>query len=171
MCGIFGIISSASVKKKDLKTLVYHSRQRGRDSSGLMFHKNSTYHVHRADYDLQKLLKRQKPYNSCLVVGHSRLITNGLGDNQPVVRNGICVLHNGIIVNDEEIWGKIGVARQFCIDSEVIAAITMLHIGAGGELADLPNKILSLCQGVVACSIVIPKLGKILLSEGYIDLP
>ena len=86
------------------------------------------YKVYRADYDVKKLLKKIKPFGSNFVLGHSRLITNGLSDNQPVVRNGICVLHNGIIVNDEEIWKKISIERQFRIDTEVIAAITLEHL-------------------------------------------
>ena len=37
MCGIFGVISDSIVKTKNLKTLVNHSTQRGKDSSGLIF--------------------------------------------------------------------------------------------------------------------------------------
>jgi glutamine---fructose-6-phosphate transaminase (isomerizing) len=163
MCGIFGLISQTYINKDDLKTLVHHSRQRGRDSSGFVFYKNSAYEVYRADYDVKKLLKKRKPYESNVILGHSRLITNGLSDNQPVVRNGICVLHNGIIVNDEDVWKTIKVDRQFCIDTEIIAAITWEHINKGGLLTDLPEKILALCKGVVATAIAIPILGKIIL--------
>ena len=42
------------------------------------------------------------------VLGHSCLITNGLGDNQPLVRDGVVMLHNCIVVNDEALWGEIG---------------------------------------------------------------
>lgn len=163
MCGIFGLISQSFINKDDLKILVHHSRQRGRDSSGFFIHKNSGYEVYRADYDVKKLLKKLKPYDSNVVLGHSRLITNGLSDNQPVVRNGICVLHNGIIINDEEVWKDIKIDRQFCIDTEVIAAITWDHIDKGDSLEDLPKRILSLCKGVVASAIAIPSLGKIIL--------
>ena len=163
MCGIFGLISSSFVKKDDLKILVHHSRQRGRDSSGLIFFENSAYKVHRADYDLQKLLKKLTLYDSNLVLGHSRLITNGLGDNQPVVRDGVCVIHNGIIVNDEEVWNNIKTARQLQIDTEVIAAITFEYLDKNEDLSDLPGKILSMCRGVVACAIAIPRLGKLVL--------
>ena len=40
MCGIFGIISQDVVSKEKLDILVDHSRQRGKDSSGLIYFKD-----------------------------------------------------------------------------------------------------------------------------------
>ncbi|MDZ4076336.1 MAG: glucosamine 6-phosphate synthetase [Hylemonella sp.] len=140
-----------------------HSQQRGRDSSGLVTHVDDAYHVYRADYPITRLLKEVRPQVSHLVLGHSRLITNGLADNQPVVRDGVAVLHNGIVVNDEAIWAEIGKTRAQQIDTEVIAAIAAVHLEAGGELAQLPARILGLCRGVVACALILPKLGKLCL--------
>lgn len=92
------------------------------------------------------------------------MITNGLSDNQPVVRGGICVIHNGIIVNDAEVWNHIKPTRALEIDSEVIAAIAEQHLDeSGDDLDGLAQKVLNLCVGVVACAIVIPRLGKALL--------
>ena len=104
MCGIFGVISSSPVLKDDLGVLVKHAQQRGRDSSGLVTLVKSRYQIYRADYPISRLLSEVQLQTSNLVLGHSRLITNGLGDNQPVVRDDIAVLHNGIVVNDEAIW-------------------------------------------------------------------
>ncbi|MGB3290151.1 MAG: glucosamine 6-phosphate synthetase [Burkholderiaceae bacterium] len=163
MCGIFGLIGNASVDKKDLETLVQHARQRGRDSSGLMHYDQGKYYANRADYDIVKLLKKARPYSSSVILGHSRLITNGLGDNQPVVRNDVCVFHNGIIVNDAEIWKQISSVRKLQIDSEVIAAIAEEHLVQGNDLAALPKRILALCKGVVACALILPRKGKLLL--------
>ena len=163
MCGIFGQVSSTSVIKNNLRILVKHSEQRGKDSSGLVCYKDSIYRVYRADYEIEKLLKKIKPSKSQIVLGHSRLITNGLADNQPVVRDNICAVHNGIIVNEEEVWKKLKIERKFKIDSELIVAIALEHFAKNGRLMELPKKILSLCKGVIACAIVIPKLGKILL--------
>lgn len=128
MCGIFGVIAPKIIEKKELKLLVKHSQQRGKDSSGLIFLKNDQYHIYRADYSIDKLLNKIKPYNTSIVLGHSRLITNGLADNQPVIREDVFVLHNGIIVNDEEIWRDLKVERKYQIDSEVIAGIALEHL-------------------------------------------
>lgn len=163
MCGIFGIVSTETINKKDFRTLVKHSQQRGKDSSGLIFDRDNEYRAYRADYPITKLVKEVKPYSSQIVLGHSRLITNGLSDNQPVIRDGICVLHNGIIVNDAEIWAKINKERELKIDTEVIAAITSHYIDKGENLNILDKKIVELCKGVVACAIVIPNKGKLIL--------
>jgi hypothetical protein len=164
MCGIFGIISKTRVDKNNLLFLALHARQRGRDSSGLIYQKNSIYQINRADYDIKKLISEVKPFESPFVFGHSRLITNGLLDNQPVVRDDVCVIHNGIIVNDLDIWGEIKSERKLEIDSEVIAAIAAQHLeDPNGNLEELPAKVLKLCIGVVACAIILPKLGKAVL--------
>lgn len=119
MCGIFGQISKTKINKKNLDKLVKHSEQRGIDSSGLVYLKDEQYKIARADYNIEKLLDKVKPYSFKIVLGHSRLITNGLGDNQPVVRDNICAIHNGIIVNEKEVWGKLTVKRKYQIDSKL----------------------------------------------------
>ncbi|MDH5032038.1 MULTISPECIES: glucosamine 6-phosphate synthetase [Chryseobacterium] len=164
MCGIFGVVSNTSINRQKFQTLVKHSEQRGVDSSGLIYYQNNQYKVNRADYSIEKLLNKVKPYNNNIVLGHSRLITNGLGDNQPVIRGNICAIHNGIIVNEEEVWSKLSVSRQLKIDSEAIVAIAeeFLH-NSDNKIEDLPKKILSLCQGVIACALALPEKGKLLL--------
>jgi len=163
MCGIFGQVSKERINKDKLNKLVKHSEQRGVDSSGLIYYENSRYKIERADYNIEKLLNKVKPYNSQIVLGHSRLITNGLGDNQPVVRDNICAIHNGIIVNEKDVWKSIGGERKFQIDSEAIVAIASEHLEKGGEVSDIPTKVLSLCRGVIACALVIPDKGKVIL--------
>ena len=164
MCGIFGVVSSSnSQNKTKIKQLVKHSKQRGVDSSGLIHLEKSVYKVNRADYDVEKLLTKTKPFNSNVLLGHSRLITNGLSDNQPVVREGIAIIHNGIILNEKEIWDKIKTPRKLKIDSEVIVAIAEQHLKSNGKLEEIPNKILSLCEGVVSCAMLLPNYGKLIL--------
>jgi len=163
MCGIFGQVSKTKIDKENLYKIVKHSEQRGVDSSGLIQYQNEIYKIDRADYNIEKLLYKIQPYNSSIVLGHSRLITNGLGDNQPVVYNNICVIHNGIIVNEKEVWKKLAIKRKLKIDSEVIAAIAFKHLKDGGDILDIPSEVLSLCRGVVACALMIPEKGKLIL--------
>lgn len=163
MCGIFGAISNSTIDKSKFKQLVKHSKQRGSDSSGLIYFQGTSYKINRADYNVEKLLNKVKPYEHKVVLGHSRLITNGLGDNQPVVRGNIAVIHNGIIVNEEEIWDKLKILRYFKIDSEAIVAIAEEHLSYNRPVDDLPSYILSLCKGVVACALVLSEYGKLLL--------
>ena len=163
MCGIFGVISNDNLGKQKLEKLVNHSKQRGKDSSGLIFIDNDTYQINRADYDIDKLLSKVKPFKSAIVLGHSRLITNGLGDNQPVVRGKIAAIHNGIIVNEDEVWQKLTAKRLFKIDSELIVAIAEEHLSQNKPIEEIPHVILSLCKGVIACVVVLPEHGKLLL--------
>lgn len=163
MCGIFGLISKKNIDNGHLSKLAQLARQRGRDSSGLLFYDDGAYLVKRADYDVKKLLRKVEKIHSNFVMGHSRLITNGLSDNQPVVRDGISVIHNGIIVNDEEVWNNINVKRKFQIDSEVIIGLTIEHMNKGRDLVELPEAILTQCKGTISCALLIPSLGKLLL--------
>ena len=163
MCGIFGQISKNTVNKKNLLMLAKHSKQRGTDSSGLIHLQNSSYEVNRAGEDIQKLLEKVEPYNSNVVLGHSRLITNGLADNQPVVKDNLCVFHNGIVTNEKEIWKNLNEKKELDIDTEVIAAITIDHFNSGGNILDVTTKILNLCKGIVACALLVPKIGKLVL--------
>lgn len=163
MCGIFGILANENVRNSDLRHLALHARQRGRDSSGLIYFDDKSYKVRRADYDIKNLLGKHRTPHTKYIMGHSRLITNGSSNNQPVVRDGLLLIHNGIVVNDQEIWNSLEIERNFEIDSEVILGITLQHLECSGELTNLPKKILSICQGTVSAALVIPKLGKLLL--------
>ncbi len=163
MCGIFGAVSNSNIDENKFKKLVKHSKQRGKDSSGLIYYTDNVYKINRADYDVEKLLNKVKPYKYKVVLGHSRLITNGLADNQPVVRGNISAIHNGIIVNEEEIWSKLKGKRHLEIDSEAIVAIAEEHLANNGKVEDLPSQILGLCKGVIACALVLPEYGKLVL--------
>jgi hypothetical protein len=163
MCGIFGIVSSTSFDSDGLRELVTHAQQRGRDSSGLFMLDAGACKVYRADYRITKLLDEVRPKSGSVVMGHSRLITNGLADNQPVVRDGICVLHNGIVVNEDEAWKKAARPRQLQIDTEVIAAIAATGLAKGLSLAEAANEVLQTCVGVIACALAVPSRGELCL--------
>lgn len=163
MCGIFGIISSGSFDRRGLRAIARHAQQRGKDSSGLFIIDGGNCRVYRADYRVARLLDEVDPRSGSLVMGHSRLITNGLLDNQPVVREGICVLHNGIIVNEDAAWQKAARQRELQIDSEVIAAIVASGLEMGNSLEEAAREVLRTCVGVVACALAIPGRGELCL--------
>ena len=163
MCGIFGIVSNSPINREELSLLAQHSEQRGKDSSGLFISIKDGYDLHRANIAITDLLKHLNTPSVGLVMGHSRLITNGLADNQPVYRDGVCVIHNGIVVNDSALWSQVDACRHQEIDTEIIAAITADHLEKGGRVADVAARVLGLCKGVVACALALPKMGKLCL--------
>lgn len=162
MCGIFGYIGKDELDSASAKFLVKHAQQRGRDSSGMIIRGAEAYGAYRADYPIGWLLKRIPPLGN-LFFGHSRLVTNGTGDNQPVSREQVIVLHNGIVVNHESIWPVLGKTPDLEIDTEVIPAIIASHLADGGSVETAAARVLSLTEGVVACAALIPRLGKLLL--------
>jgi len=162
MCGIFGAISKNRVNKNNLNTLALHARQRGKDSSGIIFQQNNSYFVKRASYDIKKLLNEQQSFDTKIVMGHSRLITDGLNDNQPVIRGDVCAIHNGIIVNKDKIWKDLDLTPTLQIDTEVINGIVISHLNQNGKITDIANEVLSRCKGTISCILLLAKKGKII---------
>jgi glucosamine--fructose-6-phosphate aminotransferase (isomerizing) len=163
MCGIFGIVSNKQISNDHLKFLATRSERRGKDSSGLFFCVDKNYHLHRANKPISSLLIEAQPKPLGFIMGHSRLITNGLSDNQPVYRESSCVVHNGIVVNCQALWSEINKTQSQEIDTEIIAAIAVDFLEKGGKADEVPEEVLRLCKGVVACAISFPKLGKLCL--------
>ncbi|MDN5843872.1 MAG: hypothetical protein L0H54_10555 [Alcaligenaceae bacterium] len=156
-------MGTGSLAEQDLRCLVEHAQQRGKDSSGLMRLDGQHYRVDRADFGVMRLWQQQGRPCGPVIFGHSRLVTNGQADNQPVVRDGVCVFHNGIIVNADAVWPALNQPRHLQIDTEVIAALTAQHLKEGLSLEELPVRVLAACVGVVACALVLPRLGKLCL--------
>jgi glucosamine 6-phosphate synthetase-like amidotransferase/phosphosugar isomerase protein len=117
----------------------------------------------KGDVAVEKLFPAAKIRSTCIAVGHSRLITNGMDDNQPVVLGGVVVLHNGIVVNHEELWSSLESRRQLSIDTEVIAAIADAYLQQHRTLDGVGAEILKQCLGSVSCAIVAPDTGEIAL--------
>ena len=103
MPGIFGEISNKKADEKNLRSIAMHSRQRGKNSSSIVYNNENYYRITRSDYDIAKVLSKEKWSDSCLVMGQSSPISDGLLNNQPVVNDGIFVIHDGIIINGKEI--------------------------------------------------------------------
>ncbi len=149
MCGIFGIILkpgtlySADSVKGSLKKIALFSESRGKDSSGIAFRNVSLNEIGviKGDIPVSELIKNELYFkhldstfhayekgNGFSVFGHARLVTNGSQlhevNNQPVIKDGMLVIHNGIIVNVDELWEKHpALTREYSIDTEIIPAL------------------------------------------------
>jgi glucosamine--fructose-6-phosphate aminotransferase (isomerizing) len=163
MCGIFGIVSNDYADWARLRVLALLSERRGRDSSGLLFFSGGTYRVERADYRINRLLKKTGEVSSPIIIGHTRLITNGQADNQPVVRSGLAIVHNGIITNDADYWATSRKQRRLSIDTEAIVGVAETLLDEDKPLDELYEVVRSSCKGSFSCAIVIPRLGKLVL--------
>src|SRR3989338_7903132 len=121
MCGIFGFIGSITdqnvhVWKKLGDHLFTLSESRGSEASGFASINKESLIVYKNALRASKLIT-SVPYQSIWkknksyplgILGHTRLVTNGKqwanDNNQPVVKDGIVCIHNGIVVNDTELW-------------------------------------------------------------------
>ena len=154
MCGIFGIITkeesgySNKFLKKSIKTLAKLSETRGKDSSGLCIlnHKENSFDIVKGPIPSNQLLKRAKVKETIdsvfskendnklkLAFGHARLVTNGTqledANNQPVMKNDIICVHNGIIVNVDELWeNHPSLVRENEIDTEILPALIRMEL-------------------------------------------
>ena len=133
------------------------------DSSGLCFIEKSEFKIVKADFRLKKLLKNQKVSPTRLIAGHSRLVTNGMEDNQPVVSENVVVLHNGIIVNQEALWETIKRKKTLEIDTEILNALVETFLETDDDLDKLSKLLISKCRGVVAAAVFLPQKGKLIL--------
>ena len=163
VCGIFGIVAESRIDEAVLKRLARYAEQRGRDSSGLLVHRTLDYDIYRAEMTIDRLFGQVDVAQSDFVVGHSRLMTNGSSDNQPIYRDGVCVIHNGIVVNDQSLWSDLPKDRCQESDSEVIAAIVSSQIDQGKTMEEAGLRTLELCKGTVSAAIAVPSLGKLML--------
>jgi len=157
MCGIFGLVAAGGSKmdpagyRNLLGRLFLQSESRGKEAAGAAFCSGDRIDVVRAAVPASELLKRSdyqdmlqralasldvQPRRPLAAIGHARLVTNGLqgidANNQPVVKGDIVCVHNGIIVNEAQLWqSHPTLQRQTNVDTEVLAAILHDQLGAG----------------------------------------
>lgn len=183
MCGIFGFIVDKGARfepdfyRNSLTTLARLSESRGKDSSGLVFRNEADrqLQVLKGAVPLNYLLGRTevaRQFDSMLagpsdrdaghahvfaVMGHSRLVTNGShqsdDNNQPVVKDGIVGIHNGIIVNEDELWSRRqGMKREYQIDTEVMLALVKQYLNEGEGVAAAVSRTVTDIFGTVAAA-------------------
>jgi glutamine---fructose-6-phosphate transaminase (isomerizing) len=164
MCGIFGIIGS-NVSTKEIAKLALSSERRGRDSSGLTLVADSEIQIFKTDDKIHSLLPnidKSQSYN--IIFGHTRLITTGVSDNQPVVDDDddVIVVHNGIIINTDEMISNSGLSSKLQIDTESI----LLHFKSNItnlDLEEVCSNLLALAVGTMSICVFLPKLNKLVL--------
>lgn len=190
MCGIFGVITKAESSysnkflKKSLNTLAKLSETRGKDSSGLCTLNNSdnSFHIVKGPIPANKLLKRDKVKNDIdqlfskknnnhtkLAFGHARLVTNGTqledANNQPVLKDGIICIHNGIVVNADELWEKNpNLNRQNEIDTEILPSLIREELKSKSSLDFAIKNTINKVFGTASVALAFNDLNKFALA-------
>jgi predicted glutamine amidotransferase len=174
MCGIFGILVSKnseftpSLLESAVNNLFKLSESRGKEAAGIAVRSNGSISVYKDNLPASKLVK-MPGYSSSLnkkgnesnndsfsAIGHCRLVTNGDCDdnrnNQPVVKNGHVLVHNGIITNIDLLKDKYrnNVKFEYKIDTEAIPAILDYYIDAGDGIVTALCRVFDEIQGTAS---------------------
>lgn len=190
MCGIFGIFktrdvsSSASQFRTAVNKLFELSESRGKEAAGLAMLNDTSIQIYKQPISASQMIK-QKHYTNLFnelengnteklptfsAIGHSRLVTNGTEDehdnNQPVYANGVAGVHNGIIVNDTQLWDKYSdMVRKYEVDTEVIfSLIGYLYQNLGLSPVEAVRRLFNEIEGAASIATFFDNLNNIILA-------
>jgi glutamine---fructose-6-phosphate transaminase (isomerizing) len=188
MCGIFGLIAAEGSGRRSaeirdfLQTLARLSMSRGKDSSGIAFMHSHAIAVLKGDVRITKLI-RSAEYKQLLgealmayektgafaAMGHARLVTNGSQldheNNQPVIKDSLVCIHNGIIVNDAEIWQENRhLERNYRIDTESLLALVADSIRETGSISGSLGKAFATITGTASVAVMHEKSSAVTLA-------
>ncbi len=194
MCGIFGVVFgkdpalSAEFAGRVMEKLYRFSQTRGSEAAGLTVFNGDTIDVLKQAGNVDRFLEseafarlmkratelfeRNKAGNSPIglaMTGHTRLVTNGFqsneDNNQPVIANGTVGVHNGIIVNDAELWNQMrSVTRRSDVDTEVLVNLLRKHFDEKDDLAWATQQAYRDIRGAASIAFVFDKLDDLLLA-------
>jgi len=192
MCGIFGVIvkKESKYKSKFLKNVLLKlailSEARGKDSSGICFRNDekAQFNILKATGPISDLIKDEafkklinlnlESYNNrdasnFISFGHSRLVTNGSqlqeNNNQPVIKDDIIAIHNGIITNVSELWEKYPeLKRVYDIDTEILLSMVNYNLINGETIESAINIVLKELKGTVSTALFFNRRDQVLLS-------
>jgi glucosamine 6-phosphate synthetase-like amidotransferase/phosphosugar isomerase protein len=134
MCGIAGysLSSDCSVDRTlAAQALLAGIAERGADAVGYAYRNGGGVHVHKQRSGASKLLDRiEIPQHASKVLLHVRDYTKGhpmiAANNHPIRHGSVVGVHNGIILNDDEIFAAHDFDRAepgMTVDSEAIFAL------------------------------------------------
>src|SRR5829696_4864538 len=149
MCGIAGYSvsgNSAVDRRLAAQALLAGIAERGADAVGYAWRDGSAAaHVHKQRGGAAGLLDRiDMAAGATEVLVHVRDYTKGHptieANNHPIRHGAVVGVHNGIIVNDEEVFARYGFARahpEMTVDSEAIFALAEHAQGSPEALEEL----------------------------------
>lgn len=200
MCGILGYCSfgnsdlEESAHRVVFERLFMLSQSRGSESSGwharlptvekswtvkaalsatdLIRHSESKRHFGQFDAAAFPPNKATLPFS---ILGHSRLVTNGASDNaannQPVRYRHTTIIHNGIIVNANDLWeDHPGLRRTAEVDTEILAALMDAQLEEHGDLITAARHVFGAIKGTASIAALVDGFPYMLLGTNTGDL-
>ncbi len=186
MCGIFGITTNQSHWVSPVrfgrifKALFTLSESRGKEASGFAFLDNGVVKVYKTPFSASRLVKSgvykqeinhliKHNQGSMTAIGHSRLVTSGherfSENNQPVIKSGLVGLHNGIVVNEKELWEKYGDEERLSrLDSELILTLLRRFYRERGSWKAALGDTFGEIRGMTSVALLFEELNNLLLA-------
>ena len=188
MCGIFGIVLrenngfSKNLTINVIKKLFRLSESRGKESSGLAIIDKNYIQICKSNLSakevlslkefnnfINKSLTKQKIDEGLTFIGHTRLVTNGSDEihhnNQPVIGDDSVAIHNGIIVNDENIWENYPeLKREYQIDTEVLLKLISYYYSKNHLIINSVNKAFNQIKGTTSVAVAFKDFDYLMLA-------
>lgn len=189
MCGIFGVVTTersrlpAQAVRNAINELFRLSESRGKEAAGVAVLTADKLYVYKEAIRATALIRR-KEYRDIIdravsngnghrapatIIGHSRLVTTGVQENrlnnQPVINAGAVGIHNGIVVNDEELWKTHPeIQRNGQVDSEIIVGLIRRFAARGSSLVEAVRQTFALIKGAASVAVVFDDLDALVLA-------
>lgn len=188
MCGIFGITvkKESNIEPELLKLIVQRlfalSQSRGKEAAGAALLTVKNIYVCKQPHCASQLvastqyqqfishaLAENKISYPLALIGHARLVTNGMleinANNQPVIKDGLVSVHNGIIVNDCRLWQEFPMIKKTCdVDTEVLLSLIRFFFNKNNDLVQSIKESFNLIKGTVSTGILFADIPYLLLA-------
>lgn len=190
MCGILGcaLVGREGIQRRDvdsaLRKLFLLSESRGKEASGLAVRAEQAIYVHREARSAHALVTTsayaeiagrfldsafRAEGEAPALIGHARLTTNGLQgistNNQPVVCEQTIGVHNGIIVNVDQLWARhAGLPHHYEVDTEILLRLMDREIESGAAVADAARNAFEEIAGAASVAVLFREIPQLLLA-------
>jgi len=192
MCGIFGfaVRNDSGLNRSGaqfaLQRLARLSERRGKEASGFAARQDDRIWLHKAPITATRLMKGKElatfferaipenfPRNAAslrAVIGHARLTTNGYQgirrNNQPINANGVVGVHNGIIVNVDELWdARPELTRRTDVDTEIFMAMTGTALKKGLDIREALAEVYAAIRGTASVALLFEDRDELILAS------
>ena len=152
------------------------SESRGGEATGLVILKTNELLVYKEALPASKFIKTdtyrylaEKDEGGIhIAMGHDRLVTNGVANdnnNQPVIKDEIIGVHNGIVVNDKQIWANYpNLSRETSVDTEIILSLISLNYKKNNNIVTSVYQTFNQIEGTASIALLFSETQDCLLA-------
>ena len=146
MCGIAGYFCYGKKRpqKRILSNLLKETQSRGEHATGVSFIEDGALRVIKSPQSATEFVDQNEDWGALkqkdipnYMIMHCRYKTKGdisnNMNNHPIFRDGLALVHNGSISNDDDLYEEFGFKRDAQVDTEAILAVLEDNKAAGWE--------------------------------------